>query len=366
MKQKLLIFHPYLATYRIDLYNKLSIDYDVKVLLTGAPWELDSLGFNLEGVNAQANFEYQYYRSSMYLGRHPISLVFYKAIKEFNPDLVIAHEYGINTLAAIALKHHFKYKLFVTCDDNAQMAKEYSWKRKWLRSFVVSRIDGLITVSTSTQSYLQDLYKHVKCRFLYFPIIQDDCILHNKVIKSEDIANHYIEHYKLQGKHLLLFVGRLEQVKCIDNIIQAYNNCNRNNCVLIIVGEGSLKSSLINQVKNLNLEKDVIFTGFASGKELYAWYNIADTFILASNREAFGAVVNEALVSGCRCIVSDHCGAHTLISSENGVTFESGNMEQLQNCLQQELTRNKKQQVSSLMPQSFKELYSGLLFNLSI
>ncbi len=35
--ERILIFHPYLATYRVDLYNKLAGDYEVEVLLTGSP-----------------------------------------------------------------------------------------------------------------------------------------------------------------------------------------------------------------------------------------------------------------------------------------------------------------------------------------
>lgn len=361
MKQKILIFHPYLATYRVDLYNKLSIDFTVKVLLTGAPWEIKTLGFDLQKVNDQAKFDYCYNHDSKYLGRHPVSLIFYKTIKEFKPDIVIAHEYGTNTLAAIAHKHQFKYKLFVTCDDNVQMAQEYSWKRRLLRDFVVRHTDGIITVSTSTQQFLQQLYPNIKNRFLYFPIIQNDIELQNKIAVTNDIANRYIEQYNLQNKHTFLFVGRLEPVKCINTIIDTYSECADEDNILIIVGNGSLENELKSQVKQLNIENHVIFTGGLFGSELYAWYNVADTFILASKREAFGAVVNEALVGGCRCIVSDHCGAHTLITEKNGSIFEYGNTTQLRNCFSKEQVHGKKFQIISLMPQSFDELYRHLV-----
>ena len=44
IKKKLLIFHPYLATYRIDVYNRFIQDYEVKVILTGHPNEIAGLG----------------------------------------------------------------------------------------------------------------------------------------------------------------------------------------------------------------------------------------------------------------------------------------------------------------------------------
>ena len=105
--ERILIFHPYLATYRVDLYNKLAGDYEVEVLLTGSPAELKTLGFNLEKVNAKAKFKYTYYNKGLYLGRHLISSIFIRTIKRFKPDIILAHEYGINTIIAILAKPFF-------------------------------------------------------------------------------------------------------------------------------------------------------------------------------------------------------------------------------------------------------------------
>lgn len=66
-KKRLLIFHPYLATYRIDVYNRFAEDYDIKVILTGHPHEIANLGFNLEKVNSQAKFDYKYYKRAFIL-----------------------------------------------------------------------------------------------------------------------------------------------------------------------------------------------------------------------------------------------------------------------------------------------------------
>jgi glycosyltransferase involved in cell wall biosynthesis len=64
--------------------------------------------------------------------------------------------------------------------------------------------------------------------------------------------------------------------------------------------------------------------------ELYSFYNIADLFILPSKYEPFGAVVNEALIWGCPCIISDRVGAIDYIrEGVNGTVFESGNKQSL-------------------------------------
>ena len=52
------------------------------------------------------------------------------------------------------------------------------------------------------------------------------------------------------------------------------------------------------------------------------WYNIAHCFILASYKEAFGAVTNEALLAGCWCLISNKAGSQCLVEEGvNGYTF---------------------------------------------
>ena len=78
--------------------------------------------------------------------------------------------------------------------------------------------------------------------------------------------------------------------------------------------------NLKNLCKELNINDRVWFKGKLSGDELYAWYNLAQIFVLPSSFEPFGAVVNEALVAGCYSIVSKHVGASCII--EKGINGE--------------------------------------------
>lgn len=361
-KKRLLIFHPYLATYRVDLYNKLNKDYDLEVLLTGAQAELDDLGFNLSEVNAKAEFKYTYFNKAAYLGRHPVSTIFWKKIKEFKPDIVLAHEYGINTLAAILAKPFCNYKLYLTCDDNEQMAMEYSRARRWLRKYVVSHVDGFVCVNPNTVEYLRNTFKGKKCRFTYFPIIQNDEVLASKISEAEGKAREYETTYKLKDEKVLLFVGRLEPVKCISLAIDAFKAVCKEDYRFVIVGGGQLEEQLKKQVADLGLTEQVLFTGSLSGRNLYGWYHLSKLFILPSDHEAFGAVVNEALVGGCRVIVSDHCGAAGLVNRDNGIVFESGNQKQLETAMNEEFQRmpSEKSHMSK-MPKSFANFYRDLI-----
>lgn len=362
MKKKILIFHPYLAPYRIGVYNKLAEDFEIKVLLTGSLAEIATLGFDLENINKQAGFDFMYYHKGKYLGRHLFSSIYFKIIEEFQPDVVIAHEYGINTLAAIVKQKRMGFKLFITCDDSPAMAQEYSLKRECLRRFIMSHIDGMIVVSPLTKQYLEEKYPKTKCECVYFPIIQDDKALLHNILNTAPQAEKWRKEYCLTAKSIVLFVGRLEGMKRIDLLIKSYQRVRNDQSMLVIVGGGSLEQSLKDLVKRLELEKQVVFTGPLSGADLYAWYYLADIFVLPSNREAFGAVVNEALVGGCNSIVSDHAGAHTLIDEHNGYVFESENQHDLERKLKDALGNiNSPKKHDSLMPHTFIEYYRNLV-----
>ena len=63
----------------------------------------------------------------------------------------------------------------------------------------------------------------------------------------------------------------------------------------------------------LGIDANVRFVGRYEGEELTAWYRVSQVFALASHIERFGAVVNEALISGLPAVVSNNVGARILI-----------------------------------------------------
>jgi glycosyltransferase involved in cell wall biosynthesis len=59
--------------------------------------------------------------------------------------------------------------------------------------------------------------------------------------------------------------------------------------------------------------------GFKNQTELPAFYDLADIFVLASEKEPWGMSVNEAMVGGCVPIVTKECGsAADLIDNSTG------------------------------------------------
>jgi len=339
--KKLLIFHQHLATYRIDLYNALSKALTVHVLLTGGKKELAALGFDLHEVNRQAGFSYQYYSKGLYFGRHLISFIYYKVIKKFKPNIIIANELGINTLFAIVLRSLFKYKIFVTIDDSPKMALNYSWLRKYLRRYVITHVNGFFVVHPEITNFLTQKFGIKRCKYHYLPIIQDEKILENKLRDALPQSQYIFEKYHLSGKKVILFIGRLVEVKNPGLLLEVFAELFKNSTDLrlVYVGDGMLEKKLKEYVISNHLTDVVYFTGRLTGVDLFAWYNVGQIFVLPSHYEPFGAVVNEAMVAGCKVLVSDSVGSSCLIHENNGIIFKTNDRYSLENALSQTIEK---------------------------
>ena len=99
---------------------------------------------------------------------------------------------------------------------------------------------------------------------------------------------------------------------------------------LDIVGDGPLKDKLSEMVKELSLADVVNLTGGKDPKEVLSYMRGADIFLFTSNYlEGWGAVVNEAMQSGCAVVASGEAGAvpYLIEDGVNGLVYEDGSYE---------------------------------------
>lgn len=102
-----------------------------------------------------------------------------------------------------------------------------------------------------------------------------------------------------EGDPRLLFVGRLVPVKDVPNLLAAVSVLReRGRAVrLTIAGEGSLRSALEVEARDLGLAGRVTFTGHLDGDELARVYREHDVFVLPSSFDNFPNAVLEAMAS---------------------------------------------------------------------
>lgn len=112
---------------------------------------------------------------------------------------------------------------------------------------------------------------------------------------------------------VILYVGRLDPVKSLDTLVDAYARLRADvPCQLVIIGRGPERAALERRAGKLGVT--VKFVDYVPNDELPEYYAAADVFCLPSRslptvKEAWGLVLNEAMLQRCVPVASDAVGA---------------------------------------------------------
>jgi glycosyltransferase involved in cell wall biosynthesis len=107
----------------------------------------------------------------------------------------------------------------------------------------------------------------------------------------------------------VIFAGRLIKEKHVDMLIQAFNMLlpERNDSVMIIIGDGPEKHAVTTRIRELHLEEKVRLIGFLEfHDEVIAYMKSSKICVLPSTREGFGITALEALACGLPVVTVDH------------------------------------------------------------
>ena len=302
------------APYRVDLCNWLYTQGNCEIFHLEYP--PDVIAFDLDALKGEIVFEYKTYPSISF-SLHSIRFLS-ALIDRYQPLKVYVSEFSATCILMCLLKRLKKkeFQVISFCDDSPDMiaGNDYSRRHRVARRFVPHLVDNLILCNTETVCW----YQHHFGKGVYFPIIADERRFREKLVQAIPKAEMLLDTYELWDKPVILYVGRLVPQKQVDFILRAYAPL-KDRVRLVVVGEGECRSELESMDRELSL--NVIFTGCKSGEDLLAWYVLGDILLLPSRVEAFGAVVNEALMAGLAPIVSDRVGSNDLIAEDAGAVL---------------------------------------------
>lgn len=356
-KLNAIIFYQYLPPWRIDVFNEMGKYYDITIVFTNADCEGFTYNRN-ELLGKLLNIKTTFLNTGIKIGSRPVHLGISKLIKKEKPDVIFTHEYSPTSIMIAFYKQirRFNYKLYVTTSDNVTMAENATGLKAKARGYVLNHADGIIVYSSSVKEWYSRHFPKIKIDIC--PNIQNPQTLLSYRESFIHYKDEYIKKYKLKDCNIILYTGRLVEVKGLDLLLAAFADADIANYKLVLVGDGNQKDKLQNLTKTLGIESNVIFAGYYSGDALYAWYDLANFFILPSRYEPFGAVVNEALVYGCPVVVSQFIGALDFVTIENGTVFNPLNHQEfvdtLRNACKKYAGHNKSER-KNLMPCSFSD-----------
>ncbi len=122
-----------------------------------------------------------------------------------------------------------------------------------------------------------------------------------------------------EGQKVLLFVGRLDRQKGIDQLIEAMPTLSgsEHDCHLVCIGIGELEATLKASAGQLGLSNRIHFLGYKQG--LKSLYQMADLLVLPSRWEGMPNVVLEALSCGLPVAVTAVEGIQEIQEKTDGI-----------------------------------------------
>src|SRR5690606_36462131 len=147
--------------------------------------------------------------------------------------------------------------------------------------------------------------------------------------KEREEGLQIMEKKSFAPPYIFCFVGRLEDAKGVQRIINAFGSLNSLEKIAAIhfIGSGEKRSLYENECKMLKLP--AIFHGFLNREQVFEIYKNSHFILLPSDSEGFPKVIAEAMNFGCIPIVSDVSSIGQYVNSSNGFLVSPINENQL-------------------------------------
>ncbi len=268
--------------------------------------------------------------------------------KNLKYDVIHSH-YWLSGLAAAELKEIWKIPvvhMFHTLGlmknriaGNGEFEGEY---RVMGERKVLKIADRIIAATTAELAQLQWLYEVAT---EHINIVPPGVNLRRFYPIPIDEAKEFVKIP--QSKKMVLFVGRIEPLKGIDTIIEAFSILkekkyfeDHNICLTIIGGDSSMSEDKMSAemrklrklCASLELDNFVNFIGKQDQNILPYYYSAADVVVMPSHYESFGLVAIEAMACATPVIASQVGGlAYLIIDGKNGYHVKNNSPIELSN-----------------------------------
>lgn len=232
-----------------------------------------------------------------------------KILKEFKPEVIhIQTDGGIGQfgfITASALKCASVYTFHTMLEDYAYYVTRGVFlervSRGILRGYVrykSTEADEFITPSKKIQDYMRsigvDSYINVIPTGINFKAFDRNNVDPAKVKEIK-------KKYGIEGKKVLLSLGRVAKEKSIDICIEGYakylSTAKDDNSIMMVVGGGPAIDELIKFSEKLGIKDKVIFTDKVLPSEAPLYYSLGDVFCSASITETQGLTFMESMAS---------------------------------------------------------------------
>ena len=136
-------------------------------------------------------------------------------------------------------------------------------------------------------------------------------------------AKNFRARFKIgDSEKIILFMGRIDPIKNLVELMHAFVEAAVPNCRLALVGpilEPDYAAEVQATIHSTGAGEKVLLTGALYGEEKLEAYSAADSFVLPSLSESFGNAAAEAIAAGLPVLVTEGCGIAPMIRERAGL-----------------------------------------------
>lgn len=194
-----------------------------------------------------------------------------------------------------------------------------------LRCLLYSHSDALLASGDATENFL--IGKGIRKENIY---VGTQGLSEPQLKSGISKYNPRINLIGLGDSKVIFFMGYFTKRKGVAELIEAFNQLNRNDAVLVVAGSGPEERNLKAMASKQN---NILFPGYIEERQKAMYLSSTDIFTLPTFADPWGLVIMEAMMFGLPIITTTAAGASELIRG-NGIVIEPGDKVALKESLE--------------------------------
>lgn len=265
-------------------------------------------------LNLPGNIVYEYYGQIIDVGQNV----------EESEVLIEEYKKKLDIYCSISFCEPFNFinirtcvgeKVIVSVRSNLSIENaKKPWNKKMIEQYF-GYSDAIVSISDGVRDDLINTYR-VNPRLIttiYNFFDKEAIIKKSRALICDESIKDFID-----GKRVIVNIGRLETQKNQELLIKAFSKINdsKNEFVLLIIGSGRLEEHLKSVAEECKLTAKIMFTPYMSNP--FPLLKKAFAFVLSSDYEGWGNVLMEAMALGVP-VISRDClsGPREIIAGNN-------------------------------------------------
>jgi glycosyltransferase involved in cell wall biosynthesis len=260
-------------------------------------------------------------------------------LKAWNPDAILIFGYKYRThVSLIAWAGRQRIPLLFRGDSHLLGRPDLGVIKQWALRLLYARFAAFLYVGRANRSYFESF--RVPAKKLFFAPHCVNAAHFQPDENTRAAASALRQELGLDDRRVVLFAGKLVPAKQPLPLLEAFLKVASGGQALVYVGDGPEKAAL-HQLAATRPDACIRFLPFANQSEMPARYLLADVFTLPSVGlyETWGLAVNEAMLMGVPCLVTDRVGCQQdlVTDGETGWVAPAGDQPALERKLAEAL-----------------------------